>query len=327
MSKTIKRILALVMVASLVLSLAACGKDKKDDSTTADTNVSETADLETSGADADQTTDENQTTDEESSTEDVSEGESTTLGEGGTTDANTNNSTTAAQVDKKPSTTAEILAAYTAAMNKAKTDKPAFKRAEFQELPEGNDYRNITGGEKVIGGLLNIAGNFMTDEAKARKNPHVNNMGEDMWAFPVKDAPKGCLLTDVNAIKSAKLDELSNGDYKITIVLKDEKNPEHYRSGNSAPSKTGSMFMPLSKSDVDPQLESALVKAVIKNAKYDMNYYNCTSTMVYNPKTMQVKSVDQVLYNKLEMSGRVFFTDAEGWQVLIMHYQIFDVVY
>lgn len=324
------------MVAGLVFSLAACGKDKKDDSTTADTNVSETADLETNGTDEDQTRDEDQTVDadqtrdEDETDEDVSGEETTPAGEDSSETANTD--TTAAPVDKKPGTKAEILAAYTAAMNKAKTDKPAFKRAEFQELPSGKDYRNITGGKFVIDPLLGFAGAFMTKEDKARKNPHVNNKGENMWAFPVKDAPKGCLLTDVNAIKDAKCVNSDkdgkanpNGDYyKITIVLKDEKNPEHYISGNTAPSNTGAMFMPLSKSDVDPELEKI---SAIKDAKYDMNYYNCTSTLVYNPKTMHVVSVDQVLYNKLEMSGKVLGLSASGWQVLIMHYQIFDVVY
>jgi len=309
--------LALFLIVGLVVSLAACGKKDDTDTTAASDAVTESLVSQTDAQNDEDTT----ALEDESTT--VGENEETTLAGEDSSDT-TVAGTTAAQVDKKPSTKAEILAAYTAVMDKAKQDKPAFKRAEFQELPGGSEYRNITGGGAVINPLLSIAGTFMTKEDKARKNPYVHNKGEDMWAFPVKDAPKGCMLTDVSAIKSASCTELPNGNYKIVIVLNDEKNPEHYKSGNTAPSKTGSMFMPLSKSDVDPELAKI---SVIKDAKYDMNYYNCTATLVYNPKTMQVVSVDQVLYNKLEMSGKVVGISADGWQVLIMHYQIFDVAY
>jgi hypothetical protein len=212
-------------------------------------------------------------------------------------------------------------------MNKAKADKPAFKKYEFQELPDGAQYRNITGGSAVMNPLLNLAGNYMTTEAKAKANPGVYNKGGDMKAFPVKNSSKGCLLTDVSAIKTASCVKLADGNYKLMITLKDENNPEHYISGNTAPSKTGSIFVPLSKSDVDPELSSGIVKAVVSNPVYSMRYYNCTVTLIYNPVTQRVVSVDQILYNALTLSGKVVFWKASGTQTLIMHYNIFDVAY
>jgi len=215
-------------------------------------------------------------------------------------------------------------------MNKAKTDKPAFKKYEYQELPSGKEYRNVS-PSVVMSPLLGVASNFMTTEAKAKANPGIYNKSGDMKAFPVKDSTKGCLLTDVSAIKTASCVKLSNGNYKITITLNDENNPAHYRTGNTAPSKTGGIFVPLDKGDVDPQLSTGIVKDVISSASYSMKYYNCTVTLVYNSTTQRVVSVDQILYNKLSMSGKVgvgFLSfNASGWTVLIMHYNIFDVAY
>ncbi len=305
------KMLAILLALTMVLSLAACGKRGENETTTTLQETTLGSD-ETTSADGG-TTNPDETT---------SEGETTTAAEP--------ESTTEAIVVPAglPEGNAEILAAYTAVMNKAKIeDKPGFKRAEFQELPNGPEYRDISGGKAVINPLLNIAGRFMTTEEKARKEPHSQGKGENMWAWPIRDAPKGCMLTDVNAIKSANCTQLPNGDYKIVIVQKNEKNPEHHRPhhGNSAPSKIGGMFMPLSKSDVDPEL--AKLDKIIKDAQYDMEYYNCKATLIYDPKTLHVKSVDHILYNKITMSGRVVGISAAGWQVLIMHYQIFDVVY
>jgi len=307
------------MAAAVVFSLAGCAKK--------DTTTTTTAAGETTTAVGDTTATGETTT---------ATGETTTA-VGDTTAAVTTavgDTTTVSEVTTipitvtMPKTNAQILAAYTSVMNKAKTDKPAFKKYEFQELPGGSEYRNITGGSFVMNPLLSLAGNFMTTEAKAKANPGVYNKGGDMKAFPVKNASKGCLLTDVSAIKTASCEKLSNGNYKITITLKDENNPAHYRSGSTAPSKTGAIFVPLDKGDVDPELSSGTVKAVISNANYSMRYYNCTVTLVYNPTTQKVISVDQILYNALTLSGKVLgLISASGTQTLIMHYNIFDIAY
>ncbi|MEI6577870.1 MAG: Ig-like domain-containing protein [Eubacteriales bacterium] len=226
----------------------------------------------------------------------------------------------------KPTTKAQILAAYTTVMNKAKSAKPAYSKVEYQALPK--DKINITKASIIISPLLNLAGNFMTTEEKAKQNPGINAKGGNMKGFPVKNAPKGCMLTNVSAVKTASCTVLSNGNYKITIVLNDETNPEHYKTGNTAPSKTGSMFYPLSKSDIDPELSSGLVKAVIGNASYSLKYYNCTSTLVYNPKTNQIVSLDQVTYTLINMSGKVInLVNASGTAVLEMYYKFFNLKY
>ena len=68
----------------------------------------------------------------------------------------------------------------------------------------------------------------------------------------VPDLPashKGLHPDDVSKIKSAKCEVLSNGNYKITIVLKADINPEPCDPKTGVISKgfTGTMFSPLAK--------------------------------------------------------------------------------
>lgn len=307
-SKTTK-LLALLMAVAIVFSLAACGKEDETETTTA---VGETTTMEGDSTAMDETTVAGETT--------TIEDETTTM-EGDTTAAG---QTTTAAVNTVPSTKAEILAAYTAVMDKAKvTDKPGYTKIEYQDLPENK--RNIDGA--IAKPLLNIASGFMTTEEDAKKAPSVNTKGGNMNGFPVKDAPNGCMITDTGAIKTAKCEVLSNGNYKITIVLVNEKNPEHYISGEKASSNTGNMFTPLSKTDIDPELNSFAVKLVVRNAVYDLGYYDCTSTLVYDSKTSQIVTLDQDTYTKLDLSGKVLGTPASGDAVLEMHYKFYDFNY
>ena len=91
----------------------------------------------------------------------------------------------------------------------------------------------------------------MTSEKDAKGKKHENNpKGTDMKWFPIYQHPtKGCTLTDVSKIKSAKCEVLSNGNYKITIVLKADINPEPCDPKTGVISKgfTGTMFSPLQR--------------------------------------------------------------------------------
>jgi len=313
-SKTTK-FLALLMAAAVVFSLAGCAK--KDTTTTTTAAGETTAEVttvagETTTATGDTTTAVGDTT----AAVTTAVGDTTTVSE----------ATTIPITVDMPKTNAQILAAYTSVMNKAKTDKPAFNKYEFQALPK--DKINVTKASLIITPLLDLAGTFMTSESKAKANPGVYAKGNDMKQFPVKNAAKGCMLTDANAIKSASCVKLADGNYKLTIILKDDMNPEHYISGAKASSNTGNMFYPLSKSDVDPQLTTGTVKAVISKVNYSLNYYDCTATLIYNPKTNQAVSLDQVTYSLINMSGTVLgFIKASGTAVLEMHYSYFNVKY
>ena len=362
MKNRITKLLALLMAAAIVFSLAACGKDKDDTTTAAVTTAAgETTTSEDTTAAAALTQEEVRAalgdlqTSWDGSTENLTNemksavsmyyktqgkpvqfrdngfyfvtDESATVAEGTTIPGQTTvpGETTTAAAVKKPESKEEILAAYTAVMNKAKTDKPGYTKYEYQALPK--DKINVSKASLIISPLLSLAGTFMTTEDKAKKEPSVNAKGGNMNGFPVKDAPKGCMINNVSAIKTAKCEVLANGNYKLSLVLNDETNPEHYKSGNTAPSNTGGMFTPLSKSDIDPELTTDFVSKVVKEATYSLKYYDCTSVLVYNPLTSQIVSLDQVTYALIDMSGKVIGISAAGTGVLEMYYKFFDLKY
>ena len=258
-------------------------------------------------------------------------GETTTEGSGESTTPDSSQpgvSTTAAQVsNKKPETKAEILAAYTAVMDKAKNDKPAYKKKEFQAVPK--DKRNITEGKTLITVMLELAGLFMKEENKAEVED--TSMNSDMRWFPVYKAKKGCLLTNTGAIESAKCDPLPNGNYKITIVLNDEMDPEPYNDGQAkATSNHGNMFSPLARSEIDNTLKTDWkVKLAVKNANFDLKYYNCTAELTYNPKTNRIVTLNQYMHVLINIKSptKVTGKDVIGTAVLDNTLKIWDVKY
>lgn len=293
------KLLALMMAIAIIFSLGACGKDKDGETTTA---AGETTTL------ADETTALDETTAVDETTADgetTLEGDTTAVGQ----------TTTKAAVTEagKPTTTAEILAAYTDVMNYAKTVKPGYNKQEYQSLPKAD--QKMEGA--LIGLLLPLAENFMT----LKENAEVEDRkaGGDMKWFPVAKASKGCLMTDTAVIKSAKCDELANGNYKITIVLKDEKNPEPYKEGQAkASSNTGNMFQPLSRAEIDDTIiNDKTVSKVVKNVKYDLKYFDCTAVLEYNPKTKQIKTLNQNMSVFIDIQdGKALLLNLKGSAIL-----------
>lgn len=212
--------------------------------------------------------------------------------------------TTAAPGNGLPTANAEILAAYTAVMNKAKTDKPGFTKYMYQALPDSEKYKDST----TVKLLMGIVNRFMTTKEKAMKNPEIyaKNNGDMIADFPVTESDKGCMLTDTGAIKSASCEKLANGNYKITILLNNEVNAERYRQGMvQAPSNTGNMFVIFSKSDVEPILGEWYVTPFVKDTNLTMTFHGCKAELVYNPLTNQIITLDQVTHTSLEVGGTV----------------------
>ena len=219
--------------------------------------------------------------------------------------ADNGGSTAATKTDK------EVLEIYTTLMNKAKKDKPGYKKVEYQELPSDAQNRVIPVGGNLVGTLLDLVDqlDLMTTKEAAEADPEIVEKGSDMRWFPVYKCEKGCYLTDVNAIESTKYEDLGNGKARITIELKDEQNPEPMAEGAStSPSKVGAMFSPLSKKDIDETLNGGVVSAVVKDITYSLTYHDCKAVVEYDTKTNEIIKLEQYMNVAIKADAKVILS-------------------
>ena len=224
-------------------------------------------------------------------------------------------------------TAKECLDIYTTVMNKAKKDAPAYTKVEYQELPSDANNRVISQGAGLVGTLLNLVDTLgiMTSPEDAKADPEIKEAGSDMRWFPVYKCEKGCYLTDVNAIKEYKYEDLGGDKARVTIVLKDEKNPEPMAEGaTTSPSNTGAMFSPLARADIDNTINGGTVSKVIKNVTYDLTYHDCKAVIEYNTKTNELIKVEQYMNVSIAGGGDIILLGAikidkqELWNTILI---------
>lgn len=286
------RWISLCMAVLMMLPLAACGDDGETD-----ISSGESGQPAASVAGNDETLSEAESVSEEerASAADpsatVPEGETAAKPDGQAVSSN-EEATKPVQSEKVPSTKAEILARYTSVMNKAKSGKPAYKKVEYQEITE----RNFNGAVDTI---LKLASGFMTSPEKANKNPENHPKGGDTTWFPVYNGSAGCMIAQQDAdkaIKKASCKKLSNGNYQIDITLNSETDPEPLASFH------GKMFSPLSRKDIDAELAKI---SIAKIEYYSVFYHDCTATLIFNPNSNHIVSLQQIMYCKITAKGSV----------------------
>lgn len=192
-----------------------------------------------------------------------------------------------------PTTKTDILALYTAVMNKAKSEKPAYKKMEYQEITEKNF------DQAAVNIALSLASRFMTTKEKAESDPEIHEKGADATYFPLYEGSAGCLLAPANAdkaIKTATCRELPDGNYEIVITLNPETDPEPFVSYH------GQMFSPISKKVIDTEIEKL---RVVKPEHYSIYYHDCTATLVLNPQTQEIVSLRQMTYVQITAKGAI----------------------
>ena len=87
------------------------------------------------------------------------------------------------------------------------------------------------------------------------------------------------------------------------------------------------MFSPLSRKDIDDVLiNDKRVNAVVKDAVYSLNYHDCTATLVYNPTTKQIVTLDQHMVVLITASAKLGAKIALT-QELHNYLSIWDFVY
>ena len=199
--------------------------------------------------------------------------------------------------DKSLVTPSQILAEYTEVMNSLKDDAPAFTMTRYQNLP--SDKQNLGSVAEFV---LPIIEKYVTSKSAAKS--------EDVKAgnsnkLPVKESPYGCLLTDETKIKNAYCEILSDDMYKIVMTLHDELNPGHLSPG--AESSDG-----IINAVFDPYDAAAQITAISSMVMNDINfnYTDCTVTLVYNPDTKQVQSVNMLM--NIDITAKTFIMDVNA---------------
>lgn len=268
---------ALVLVVML-LCLAACGSGGAPPDPTVNPETSGTSSAVAAQGDA------------------ASEGESTALpegssvpsttpdGTGGTSTAPAETQTAAAQA-KLPQTKAEILAAYTAVVNKVKTDMPLYYNNDWQTVSNVD----MSGGTYAL--LSTAAKAFL--EPKEESNPGTHQAGThaEYFALPTETHKVACVLTDTSKIESASCTQ-SGDAYIIKITLAAEKDPDRNRDNPYAVKGWHGRIFDVMEIN---QVTDYAKKIPGLNADNAYCTYKGTATLKYNPKTNECISLDHIV--------------------------------
>ncbi len=274
-----KKSIALISTVSMLLSFAACGENKEQETTTekgeavvaTDVVTNENGETETVVVDAteengeevtkkEDKTEENET--KEDKTTKKTEKEDKTNKEDKTTtkkteEKNTEKETTTKKKDSKPSTKKEIIEYYNKAVNKVKSSAKSVVRT----------YDNSTNYKGIVeaGGLSKIGKLLMDTFLKENHDKVVYSGKSEIVAnFPVK----GQSTSNINeaAVKDAKCVDKGNY-YEITLTANcSDSNPDVNPSLGGG--KVGKMFNILVVSDITDATDKAGALLELEGIKY-----------------------------------------------------------
>jgi len=193
--------------------------------------------------------------------------------------------TTEAEIPPLPQGKKEILAAYTAVVDKVKTDAPQYLNNDWQTM-SNVDMSGITYG--LVSG---IAGGFLETKEQSSVGTQTAGNHPKWFALPTATHKVGCVLTDTSKIESASATK--SGDYyviKITLVL--EKDPYmNIDNPYACTSWHGRMF------DVIDITEVTEYAKIIPGFNANNTYctFKGTATLKYNPATNECVSLEHVI--------------------------------
>ncbi len=223
-----------------------------------------------------------------------------------------------------PTDTKSIIDQYTLLVNKFKQEKPAYKKKEFQSLPE--EFRNLgTAGNLV----LNIAAGYMTTEDECEELVRAAG-GEDIkWDMPIHNSEVGCLLTDYDAVEWAKCEDVGDGTKKISFSLKEEMNCEPTPADTLVPvSNHGAVMQPLSRNDILKEVENITAKVPgLALNDFSLGYRECVFECVYNPETNQVLSITHHVVIDINADIKVTLATIAGSARLYNDMRIYDITW
>lgn len=282
MKKKLTGLLFILLAFSLFFSLAACGKDEKETTTTAETTV------------ADETT----TVEETTLDSETTVAEETTLPEE-TTQAGAEPTATTGHTTSAPTTPAEIVAYYNAAANKAKKDKPAYT------LVTTNIIGDITSSSGLIEGLAKrVVPMFPTDPL-----PMVTVKKGDGSSLPVKDQNYGGKV-EVSSLldKNGAVCVDKGSHYEITLNFKPEKL-------NGLPTdvtkiRHGQAFNMLTQQLVDKETDK--FKIIVKIETFAPNYHDSYVKCTIDKATGNMLSGIYYCVNNSDVVAKVGFSTIDA---------------
>lgn len=239
-----------------------------------------------------------------------------------TTDAADSNA--APSADGVMTDTKQIIDKYTLLVNKFKQSKPAYKKKEFQALPE--EFRNLgTAGNLV----LEIAAGYMTTEEECEELVRAAGSEDIRWDMPIHDSEVGCLLTDYDAVEWAKCEDLGDGTYKISFSLKEEMNAEPTPADTLVPvSKHGAVMQPLSRKSITDEVEKITSKVPgLGINDFSLGYRECEFSCIYNPDTDEVKSITHHVVIDINADIQLFVANIAGSARLYNDMLIYDITW
>lgn len=224
----------------------------------------------------------------------------------------------------KPETVQEIIDEYTVLVNKFKQVKPAYKKKEYQLLPE--EYRNFGTGVNVI---LNVASGYMVTEEECEELVRAAGAQEILTDMPIHNSETGCVLTNYDAVEWAKCDDLGDGTYKLSFSLKEEVNAEPTPADTLVPpSNHGAVMQPMKYSDIKAEVDkvTGTVPGIAVN-QFDLTYHECEFSCVYNPETDEVLSITHHIVIDIAADAEVFTANIKGSARLINEMLIYDITW
>ncbi len=227
-------------------------------------------------------------------------------------------------VTGNPTGNKEVIEQYTLLVNKFKQERPAYKKKEYQSLPE--EFRNLGKAGNIV---LNIAAGYMTTEEECEELVRAAGAEEIRWDMPIHDSDVGCLLTDYDAVEWAKCEDVGDGTKKISFSLKEEMNAEPTPADTLIPvSKHGAVMQPLSRQSITDEVEKITSKVPgIGINDFSLGYRECVFECVYNPETNQVSSITHHVVIDINADIQLAIANIAGSARLYNDLKIYDITW
>lgn len=223
-----------------------------------------------------------------------------------------------------PTETKEIIDKYTFLVDKYKKEKPAYKKKEFQALPE--EHRNFSG---PVNAILDIASGYMTTEDQAQELVRPAGSEDILWDMPIHNTEKGCALTNYDAVSWAKCEDNGDGTYKISFSLKEEVNAEPTPADTLVPkSNHGAVMQPIAIADLNKEIDNITSKVPgLTLNSFNLTYRDCVFECVYDPATDQVKSITHHTVIDIDADIKLFVASIVGSARLLNEMYIYDITW